>query len=217
MDAGEEAAERRLLDEAERDLAEREGLVGHVEWTTLERAAFAAERQALTSRRDDMADAHDVVAASRDQAAVSRDVLASDRDRHPPVGQAGDDPGFADRFLSAGNRDDSAGDRADSRNDRRRALADRQRAVAAEGTAAAATAKVVRDLGTLRGAIETRTLIGQATGVLMERYGLTPDRAFAMLARLSQEMNVKAHVVAQQVVSTTPVVPVQPVVNHLLE
>lgn len=51
-------------------------------------------------------------------------------------------------------------------------------------------------------AIDGRTLIGQAQGVLMERYGLKPDQAFALLRRHSQQRNVKVATLAQQLVST---------------
>jgi AmiR/NasT family two-component response regulator len=48
----------------------------------------------------------------------------------------------------------------------------------------------------------TRTLIGQAQGILMERLKMTPDRAFAVLSRLSQERNEKLRNVARQLVET---------------
>jgi ANTAR domain len=43
----------------------------------------------------------------------------------------------------------------------------------------------------LRKAIESRTVIGQATGILMARRGLTADEAFAVLSRTSQNHNIK--------------------------
>jgi transcriptional regulator with GAF, ATPase, and Fis domain len=43
----------------------------------------------------------------------------------------------------------------------------------------------------LRSAITTRTLIGQAQGILMERYKIPPDRAFEVLRRVSQHVHVK--------------------------
>lgn len=52
-------------------------------------------------------------------------------------------------------------------------------------------------------AIETRDLIGQAVGILMERYDLDPPRAFAALARLSQQSNRKLREIAADVVSGT--------------
>jgi transcriptional regulator with GAF, ATPase, and Fis domain len=54
----------------------------------------------------------------------------------------------------------------------------------------------------LRSAMATRTLIGQAQGILMERLKITPERAFAVLSRLSQERNEKLRNVARQLVET---------------
>ena len=48
----------------------------------------------------------------------------------------------------------------------------------------------------LRAAIEFRDLIGQAKGILMERYKITADQAFQMLARTSQNSNRKLRDVA---------------------
>jgi len=51
----------------------------------------------------------------------------------------------------------------------------------------------------LREAITSRQLIGQAVGILMERFDLPEDRAFAFLARLSSDRNVKLRLVAQEI------------------
>ena len=51
-------------------------------------------------------------------------------------------------------------------------------------------------------AIDGRTRIGQAQGLLMERFGLTPDAAFAVLRRHSQDSNTKLRTVAQHLVDT---------------
>jgi hypothetical protein len=40
-------------------------------------------------------------------------------------------------------------------------------------------------------ALDTRQIIGQATGVIMERHGMTPKRAFAYLVHLSSHRNTK--------------------------
>lgn len=48
----------------------------------------------------------------------------------------------------------------------------------------------------LRRALNSRADIDQAKGVLMLRYGLTPERAFDVLVRWSQHANVKLRVVA---------------------
>jgi hypothetical protein len=53
----------------------------------------------------------------------------------------------------------------------------------------------------LQEALNTRGLIGQAVGVVMERYKLTDQRAFAFLTRLSQHRNTKLRRVAQEIVA----------------
>lgn len=50
-------------------------------------------------------------------------------------------------------------------------------------------------------AIDARKLIGQAQGILMERFNLSPDQAFAVLLRYSQDKNLKLRDVAQLLVS----------------
>lgn len=47
-------------------------------------------------------------------------------------------------------------------------------------------------------ALDTRDLIGQAKGILMERYKITAQQAFLLLSRASSEMNIKLHDVAEQ-------------------
>lgn len=54
----------------------------------------------------------------------------------------------------------------------------------------------------LHQALETRTVIGQATGILIERFGLTADQAFAVMRRVSQHHNIKLHVLAEHLVET---------------
>jgi GAF domain-containing protein len=54
----------------------------------------------------------------------------------------------------------------------------------------------------LREAISRRDLIGQAKGILMERYRISGDAAFATLARASQAANVKLAEVARQLTET---------------
>ncbi|MEX5721243.1 ANTAR domain-containing protein [Geodermatophilus maliterrae] len=53
-----------------------------------------------------------------------------------------------------------------------------------------------RDLNHLTTALSSRDLIGQAKGILMERYKITAEMAFALLARTSQDTNRKLHEVA---------------------
>jgi hypothetical protein len=51
--------------------------------------------------------------------------------------------------------------------------------------------------------LHTRTDIGIAVGILMERYGIDRHQAFAFLSRCSQNRNVKVRVLAQQVIDGT--------------
>ncbi|KAA1422935.1 GAF and ANTAR domain-containing protein [Mumia zhuanghuii] len=51
-------------------------------------------------------------------------------------------------------------------------------------------------------ALDARKLIGQAQGILMERFGLDETRAFEVLRRYSQGHNVKLRAVAEMLVST---------------
>ena len=51
-------------------------------------------------------------------------------------------------------------------------------------------------------AIDARKLIGQAQGMLMERFDLDAEQAFAVLRRYSQHNNIKLRMVAQQLIDT---------------
>ena len=51
-------------------------------------------------------------------------------------------------------------------------------------------------------AIDARNLIGQAQGILMERFGVDADQAFGVLRRYSQENNVRLNVVAEKLIAT---------------
>ncbi len=59
-----------------------------------------------------------------------------------------------------------------------------------------------RELDTLKGAVGTRQVIGEAIGIVIERYELTEERAFEFLIRLSQTSNVKLRDVAAEIVKT---------------
>jgi GAF domain-containing protein len=72
-------------------------------------------------------------------------------------------------------------------------------ALAAHVGVALASAQEVENL---EKAIGGRTVIGQATGMLMERFDLSADRAFGVLTRLSQHKNVKLRRLAEQIVET---------------
>ena len=55
----------------------------------------------------------------------------------------------------------------------------------------------------LNEAIASRKGIGQAIGILMERYQIDEDRAFQFLIRASQTGNIKLRTVAENLVTTT--------------
>lgn len=54
----------------------------------------------------------------------------------------------------------------------------------------------------LQSALTTRDSIGQAKGIIMERYNVDAIRAFEMLRQLSQSMNTRLSDIAQRVVDT---------------
>jgi GAF domain-containing protein len=54
----------------------------------------------------------------------------------------------------------------------------------------------------LESALSTRDRIGQAKGIIMERFGVDDVRAFEMLRRLSQDSNTKLIDVAKRVIET---------------
>jgi GAF domain-containing protein len=71
--------------------------------------------------------------------------------------------------------------------------------LARHATVALATARHER---TMSAAVDARKLVGQAMGILMERYAVDGDRAFAILKRYSQDTNTKLRDVAQQLIDT---------------
>ena len=78
-----------------------------------------------------------------------------------------------------------------------------------DGTALAAHVAVAlaaaQEVESPEQALGGRTVISQATGILMERFDMTPDRAFAVLSRLSQDKNLKLRQLAEQIVQTRTV------------
>ena len=54
----------------------------------------------------------------------------------------------------------------------------------------------------LRAALINRDVIGQAKGIIMERYNINADAAFRTLKRISQDQNKKLHEIARQVTET---------------
>jgi ANTAR domain/GAF domain len=66
------------------------------------------------------------------------------------------------------------------------------------GTVASTTAEL--EAAQLRQALQSRDVIGQAKGILMERRGISADDAFDVLRRASQSLNIKLATVAQTLV-----------------
>jgi hypothetical protein len=69
-----------------------------------------------------------------------------------------------------------------------------------QGGALLGYANQVEQLST---ALHTRTDIGTAVGILMERYSIDRQRAFAFLTRNSQNRNLKVRVLATQIIDGT--------------
>jgi AmiR/NasT family two-component response regulator len=57
-----------------------------------------------------------------------------------------------------------------------------------------------RETDQLRAALETRDIIGQAKGKIMERFDVDANAAFGMLTTLSQESNTAVKHVAQKLI-----------------
>lgn len=77
------------------------------------------------------------------------------------------------------------------------ALEDLALAVAAHAAIGLATAR--RD-DQFRTALASRDIIGQAKGVIMERFDVDASDAYALLVRLSQEKSAPLHTIAVQLV-----------------
>jgi GAF domain-containing protein len=67
---------------------------------------------------------------------------------------------------------------------------------------AATAIAYAHEITQLKEAIRTRGTIGNAVGILMERFGLNEQRAFSLLTRLSQDRNVKLRVIAEEVLAS---------------
>jgi AmiR/NasT family two-component response regulator len=57
-----------------------------------------------------------------------------------------------------------------------------------------------QEVGGLQTALTSRKTIGQGIGILMERYQMSEDRAFAFMTRASSHGNVKLRDLAQELV-----------------
>lgn len=80
-----------------------------------------------------------------------------------------------------------------------RASAEIGQALAAHAAVALASAQ---NNARLREAMQTRSRIGEATGILMERYKVTSEEAFALLVKASQNLNTKLRDLAEDLVET---------------
>ena len=71
-----------------------------------------------------------------------------------------------------------------------------------DGRAADALADAEREIRQLHQGLESRTLIGQAEGILMERLGLSSCQALEYLRRVSSHTNRKLVNVAAEIAET---------------
>jgi hypothetical protein len=62
-------------------------------------------------------------------------------------------------------------------------------------------AQLEAEIAQLKDALARRQQIGVATGLLAQRFGVTPERAWSLLVRLSQNCHVKVRDIAQALIS----------------
>ncbi|WP_369139898.1 GAF and ANTAR domain-containing protein [Modestobacter versicolor] len=67
---------------------------------------------------------------------------------------------------------------------------------------AEAAARATDDVTNMRKAMESRSVIEQAKGILMERFKVTAEQAFTLLTHASQRSNVKLRDVAEELTAT---------------
>jgi len=70
------------------------------------------------------------------------------------------------------------------------------------GAHAAIAFSDAQEIAQLTQALDTRDLIGQAKGILMERFKITPQQAFLVLTQASSESNIKLKDVADHLTSS---------------
>jgi hypothetical protein len=58
-----------------------------------------------------------------------------------------------------------------------------------------------REVENLQAAVEARSVIGRAVGILMERFSLSDARAFGFLVRQSQQENIKVRALAEDFIA----------------
>jgi hypothetical protein len=61
-------------------------------------------------------------------------------------------------------------------------------------------AELEAEIAQLRDALARRQQIGVATGLLAQRFGISPDRAWSLMVRLSQNAHVKVREIALAVI-----------------
>jgi hypothetical protein len=199
---------QQALDLAEDDLRERERRALGEQSTPAELRALADERDRLADERDGLAAAYDEQAEQRDDAGLGRDVRSSSRDRAARERNIDTELASLDRFMSGTDRDLAAGDRADALDNRRRATRDRAAAsedrhrAADDRSAAAKQADTAQlEISTLHDVLNGRAQIGQAEGLLMARYRLSPAAAFRLLVKLSQEQQIELRELAARLIA----------------
>jgi hypothetical protein len=62
-------------------------------------------------------------------------------------------------------------------------------------------AQLEAEIAQLKDALARRQQIGVATGLLAQRFSVTPDRAWSLLVRLSQNCHVKVRDIAQALIN----------------
>lgn len=67
---------------------------------------------------------------------------------------------------------------------------------------AAMALKMVTRMEGLTSALQTRHQIGMAQGILMQRYAIDADSAFAVMRRHSQDTNTKLHTIATEIIAS---------------
>jgi hypothetical protein len=149
------------------------------------------------ARGREPADLRAAMAARRDRAAEARDLEASVRDRQARGVSTDLDPGFADRFLSARDRDEAAGDRALALEDRLAAWDDRGQA---GGQVPSPPAEVRAARHGLSERLDRGRAFHQAQGMLMARSNMSAAEAFEALLLASVKQDVSLFETAGRVV-----------------
>ena len=166
--------------------------------TPVDAAVAADDVDVDVDRPETRAKARNARAQARDEAAEARDLRASARDQRFRVATGDEDRGFAARFLSAGDRDDAAGDRVDAQHDRQESETDRRQAADARETSSG----TLMDHPDFQQALEERSIIGQAQGLLMASMHVDADAAFDLLRLESLKRGVRIRMLAAELIDS---------------